>query len=97
MSGVSSGWRRPSTRLQYVIGKPLRLRRWKGCLWIDLDERIVASQKSHVASQTVTAGGFRTISETARYTDPHTGTAELSLHRKNVKLIVVYILYGTIG
>ena len=35
--------------------------RWKGCLWIDLNERIVASQKSHVASQTVAAGGSWTI------------------------------------
>ena len=48
---------------QTVNGEPLRLRWSKGCLWIDLDERAVASQRSHVASQTVTAGGFRTISE----------------------------------
>ena len=61
LRGVSSGWRRPSTRLQYVIGKPLRLRRWKGCLWIDLDERIVESQRTREESQPVTAGGSRTI------------------------------------
>ena len=29
--------------------------------------RVVASQKSHVASQTVTAGGFRTISEVQNF------------------------------
>ena len=56
-----------STGPRYVIGEPLRLGRREGCLWIDLDERIVASQKFHVASQLVTAGGSRTIPEVQNF------------------------------
>ena len=46
-----------------VNGEPLRLRWSKGCLWIDLDERVVDSQKSREESQLVTAGGSRMIPE----------------------------------
>ena len=35
--------------------------RWKGCLWIDLDERVVDSQNTREDSQTVVVGGSRTI------------------------------------
>ena len=31
--------------------------RWKGCLWIDLDERIAELQRTREELQTVTGGG----------------------------------------
>ena len=33
----------------------------KGCLWIDLDERVVEPQLTREAPQAVTAGGSQTI------------------------------------
>ena len=34
---------------------------WKGCLWIDLDERVVEPQRNHEEPQVVTVGGSWTI------------------------------------
>jgi len=46
-----------------VIGEPLRLRRWKGCVWIDLDERVAGLQRTRVGLQAVIAGGSWRIPE----------------------------------
>ena len=48
---------------QTVNGEPLSLYRWKWCLCIDLNERIVASEENRVASETLTAGGSQSIPE----------------------------------
>ena len=45
----------------------MRLRRWKGCLWRDLDERIAELQRTREELQTVTAGGSRTIPEVQNF------------------------------
>ena len=44
------------TGSQSVNGEPMDRSECKGCLWIDLDERIEESQKSRIESQTVVVG-----------------------------------------
>ena len=80
-TGVSSGWRRPSTRLRCVIGEPLRLRRWKGCLRIDLDERIAEPQKTREEPQTVIAGGSWRIPEVQNFAKRAYGALQAIIHR----------------
>ena len=61
MTGFIRGHGPPPEELRRHGTHPLRLRSWKGCLWIDLDEMIVASQKIREVSQTVVDGGSQTI------------------------------------
>ena len=67
VSGLGLGSAASSTGPRYVIGEPLRLGRREGCLWIDLDERVVDSQKTREDSQTVVVGGSRTIPEVQNF------------------------------
>ena len=78
--GVSSGWRRPSTRLRCVIGEHLRLRRWKGCVWIDIDERVAGLQRTRVGPQAVIAGGSWRIPEVQHFAKRAYGALQVSIH-----------------
>ena len=48
-------------------GDPKVCEGWEGDLWIDLDERIVGSQKNRAGSQTVVVDGSRTIPEAQNF------------------------------
>ena len=45
----------------------MRLRRWKGCLWIDLHERVEEQERPCEEQETVTTGGFRTVPEVPNF------------------------------
>ena len=59
----------------------MRLRRWKGCLRIDLDERIAESQKTREESQTVIAGGSWRIPEAQNFAKRAYGALQVIIHR----------------
>ena len=59
----------------------MRLRRWKGCLRIDLDERIAEPQQTREEPETVIAGGSWRIPEVQNFAKRAYGALQAIIHR----------------